>query len=197
MKSSGLRARMDRHKHRKRNRMSEHNPPLTLLAREGEARPVSEDRASFDIATDLPTMISPPLAALEPADTSASVTLELREELASLEPEWTAFQRTAACTVFQTFEWLTKWRQHVGNLRGTRPAIVLGRDANGALLFILPLAIETQGPIRGLTWLGSGLCDYNAPLLAHDFWRYVGDFTALWHEARQRLQSSPRLRFHC
>ena len=109
--------------------MSEHNLPLTLLAREGEARPIAEDRASFD-AADLPTTISPPLAAITPSD--ASVTLELREDLASLEPEWTTFQRTAACTVFQTFEWLTKWQQHVGNLRGTRPAIVLGRDLHGA-----------------------------------------------------------------
>jgi CelD/BcsL family acetyltransferase involved in cellulose biosynthesis len=182
-------------KYRKRNRMSENNLPLTLLAREGEARPIAEDRASFDIAVDLPSTISPPLAALEPADTNASVTLELREELASLEPEWTAFQHTAACTVFQTFEWLTKWQQHVGNFRGTRPAIVLGRDASGALLFILPLAIETRGSIRRLTWLGSDLCDYNAPLIARDFWRHIGDFTALWREAQQLLQGHPRLRF--
>src|SRR5690348_4150329 len=77
-------------KHRKRNRMSEHNLPLTLLAREGDARPMAEDRASFEIVTELPTMISPPLAAPEAIDASASVTLELREELASLEPEWTA-----------------------------------------------------------------------------------------------------------
>jgi CelD/BcsL family acetyltransferase involved in cellulose biosynthesis len=175
--------------------MSEHNLPLTLLAREGEARPISEDRASFDIAADLPTTFSPPLAAIEPSNARASVTLELREELASLEPEWAAFQRTAACTVFQTFEWLSKWQQHVGNLRGTRPAIVLGRDEHGALLFILPLAIETQGPIRRLTWLGSELCDYNAPLIARDFWRHVGDFAALWREAQRLLQSNPRLRF--
>ena len=175
--------------------MSEHNLPLTILAREGEARPTSEDRASVDIAADLPTMMSPPLVALEPTDMRASVTLELREELTGLEPEWTAFQRTAACTVFQTFEWLSKWQQHVGNLRGTRPAIVLGRDAHGALLFILPLAIEMQGPIRRLTWLGSDLCDYNAPLIARDFWRHVGDFAALWREAQRSLQSNPCLRF--
>jgi CelD/BcsL family acetyltransferase involved in cellulose biosynthesis len=175
--------------------MSEHNLPLTLLAREGEACPISEDRASFDIAADLPTTMCPPLAAVEPTDASASVTLELHEDLASLQPEWTAFQSTAACTVFQTFEWLSKWQQHVGNLRGTRPAIVLGRDASGALLFILPLAIERRGPIRQLTWLGSELCDYNAPLIAHDFWRHVGDFGALWREAQRLLQSNPRLRF--
>jgi CelD/BcsL family acetyltransferase involved in cellulose biosynthesis len=185
--------------------MSEHNLPLTLLARESEARPISEDRASFDLAADLPVAISPPIAAVEPIDASASVTLELREELDSLEPEWTEFQRTAACTVFQTFEWLTKWQRHIGNLRGTCPAIVLGRDEHGGLLFILPLAVETQGPIRRLTWLGSELCDYNAPLIGPDFWRHVdwrhidrrhvGDFAALWRAALRLLQSNPRLRF--
>jgi CelD/BcsL family acetyltransferase involved in cellulose biosynthesis len=173
--------------------MSEHNLPSTLLAPEGEARPMSEDRASFDIAADLPTVTSPPLAAIEPSE--ASVTLELRENLSSLEPEWTSFQRTAACTVFQTFEWLAKWQQHIGTLLGTRPAIVLGRDEHGALLFILPLAIETQGPIRRLTWLGSELCDYNAPLIARDFWRHVRDFPALWREAKRLLQGSPHLCF--
>ncbi len=175
--------------------MSEHNLPLTLLVREGEARPLSEDRASFDLAADLPTTISPPLAAIEPSDASASVALELREDLASLQPEWTVFQRTGACTVFQTFEWLSKWQQHVGNLRGIRPAIVLGRDAHGVLLFILPLAIETHGPIRRLTWLGAELCDYNAPLIARDFWRHVDAFDALWRQALRLLQSNPRLRF--
>jgi CelD/BcsL family acetyltransferase involved in cellulose biosynthesis len=186
---------MERDKHRKQNRMSEHNLPLTLLAREGEARPIEEDRASFDLAADLPTATSPPLAALEPIDTSASVALELHEDLASLEPEWTAFQRMAACTVFQTFEWVAKWQQHIGNLRGTHPAIVLGRDAHGVLRFILPLAIETPGPFRRLTWLGSELCDYNAPLIARDFCRHVDGFDALWRRAQRLLQSHPRLRF--
>src|SRR5262249_60662901 len=144
---------------------------------------------------NLRTRLRPPLAAIEQSDTRPSVTLELRESLASMEPEWTAFQRTAACTVFQTFEWLAKWQQHVGDPRGTRPAIVLGRNAHGVPLFILPLAIETHGPIRRLTWLGSELCDYNAPLIARDFWAHVGDFTEVWSKVLCLLRSDPRLRF--
>jgi len=138
--------------------MLDHNPPLTLLAREGEARLPTEDNdrtASFDQrAGDLPSWKSPPLAMIESADASASagITLELRDDLVSLEAEWTAFEGSAQCAVFQTFAWLTRWQQHIGRLGGTRPAIVLGRDERGALLFILPLAIEARGPIRRLTW---------------------------------------------
>src|SRR5262249_12150351 len=123
------------------------------------------------------------------------VTLELRDDLASLAAEWTAFERSAACTVFQTFGWLAKWQQHIGKLNGTRSAIVLGRSERGALLFILPLAIEMRGPIRRLTWLGSELCDYNAPLIARDFWAHVGDFTEVWSKVLCLLRSDPRLRF--
>src|SRR5262245_9623082 len=178
--------------------MLDHNPPLTLLAREGEARLHTGDNdrtASFDQrAGDLPSWRSPPLAPTDPL-ASARVTLELRDDLASLEAEWTAFERSAECTVFQTFEWLVKWQQHIGELGGTRPAIVLGRSEGGVLLFILPLAIETRGPIRHLTWLGSELCDYNAPLLARDFWRHIDDFTELWGKVLHLLRGDPRLRF--
>ena len=181
--------------------MLDHNPPLTLLARDGEARLHAEDRdqaASFDQAAgDLPTWKSPPLAMVEASDAfaSAGVRLELRDDLSSLEAEWTAFERSAECTVFQTFGWLAKWQQRIGSLGGTRPAMVLGRSEGGALLFILPLAIETRGPIRRLIWLGSELCDYNAPLIARDFWAHVGDFTELWGKVLRLLRSDPRLHF--
>ncbi len=195
MNYSGFGATMGLRKplHRKLSRMSEHNLPLTLLAREGEARPYAED-ASFDPA-DLPSAISPPLAAIEDAVPSTSITLELRDDLSGLVQEWTAFQRSAECTVFQTFEWLATWQRHIGALNKTRPAVVLGRDERGGILFILPLAIEARGPVRRLTWLGSELCDYNAPLIARDFWRYAGDFADLWRRVLNLLQSDPRLRF--
>jgi len=178
--------------------MLDHNPPLTLLAREGEARLHTGDgdrMAVFDqAASDLPTWKSPPLAPADPL-AGTPVTLELRDDLSSLDAEWTAFERSAECTAFQTFAWLAKWQQHIGSLDGTRPAIVLGRDERGVLLFILALAIETRGPIRRLTWLGSELCDYNAPLLARDFWRHIDDFSELWGKVVQLLRSDPRLRF--
>jgi CelD/BcsL family acetyltransferase involved in cellulose biosynthesis len=50
--------------------------------------------------------------------------------------------------------------------------------------------------VRQLAWLGSDLCDYNAPLLAAGFSDSAAarDFPALWGEARKMLQQRPRHR---
>ena len=127
----------------------------------------------------------------------SDIQIEVYCDLESIEPEWREFERKADCTVFQTFGWLTKWQQHIGTRTGTSPAIVLGRDADGRLLFIMQLAIVQRGPIRYLTWLGSELCDYNAPLLADDFSTRLQPtrFVGLWEQIIRLLRGSARLRF--
>src|SRR3954463_15067264 len=97
---------------------------------------------------------------------SDHIELAIHTDLVSAQPDWNALQSPAGCTVFQTYEWLSAWQRHVGARNGVTPCIVVGRDAGGSVLFILPLAIQTAGIARELTWLGSELCDYNTPLLA-------------------------------
>src|SRR6266849_1251895 len=127
----------------------------------------------------------------------SGISLRVYGDLCEVEREWKAFERRADCTVFQTFDWLAKWQRHIGKPKETVPAIVLGANAEAHLLFILQLAVETRGPFRRLTWLGSELCDYNAPLLAEDFSRNVSAdrFGELWQEIVRLLQSNPRFRF--
>src|SRR5262245_42376407 len=129
--------------------------------------------------------------------TWAGISLRVYGDLGEVEREWKAFERRADCTVFQTFDWLAKWQRHIGKRKDTVPAIVLGGDAEGELLFILQLAIERRGPLRRLTWLGSELCDYNAPLLAEGFARHVSAdrFVPLWQEIMRLLRTNPRFRF--
>src|SRR5262245_4727123 len=91
------------------------------------------------------------------------INIVVHDDLTSIEPEWRRFQESADCTVFQTFDWLAAWQCHIGRLEGAVPAIVAGRRADGELLFLIPLAV-TPGLVRRLTFLGSDLCDYNAPL---------------------------------
>jgi CelD/BcsL family acetyltransferase involved in cellulose biosynthesis len=127
----------------------------------------------------------------------ADIEVQVFGDLAGIEAEWKTFERKADCTVFQTFGWLAKWQQHIGTRNGTSPAIVFGRAGDGKLCFIMQLAIERRGPIRRLTWLGSELCDYNAPLLAEDFSQRVepARFVALWDEIVGLLRGQAQFGF--
>jgi CelD/BcsL family acetyltransferase involved in cellulose biosynthesis len=132
-----------------------------------------------------------------PSLVRADILLSVHEDIAEIEPEWRAFERRADGTVFQTCEWLATWQRHIGVLRQTRPAVVVARDGSGQMLFLLPLAVERAGLASRLTWLGAGLCDYNAPLLAFDFSLRVNRrrFQSLWDDIAARLRSHPRLRY--
>lgn len=125
---------------------------------------------------------------MQPA-VAAAVNVSLTSGLASLEREWREFEGSAACTPFQTYDWLSTWQRCVGEKAGVTPAIVTARR-HGKLLFILPLAAHRKGRMRQLTFLGHTLCDYNAPLLAPDFSAQVSDtqFRALWKSALALLQ---------
>ncbi len=153
-----------------------------------------------DVEPEFPPPVSPPIegaAARLSESTWSGISLRVYGDLGEVEREWKAFERRADCTVFQTFDWLAKWQRHIGKRKDTVPAIVLGGNAEGHLLFILQLAIETRGPVRRLTWLGSELCDYNAPLLAEDFSRNLSGerFVALWREIIRLLRTNPRFCF--
>jgi len=125
------------------------------------------------------------------------VFLQVHTDLESLESEWRRFEAAADCTAFQCYDWLSKWQRHIGLPRSVQPAIGVGRDPQGRLLFVFPLAVERRGFVRRLTWLGSDLCDYNGPLLAPeaaDHFR-TGRFRLLWSEILALLRADPRLRF--
>jgi CelD/BcsL family acetyltransferase involved in cellulose biosynthesis len=150
---------------------------------------------------NLPSTISPPLAGTHPdfaeSASGSDIDLKIHGDLAALEQEWKAFERHADCTVFQTFDWLAAWQRHIGARNKTVPAVIFGCHDNGTLLFILPFAIEIKGLVRRLTWLGSDLCDYNAPLLAEHFPEHVDAdrFVLLWQDIIGRLRATPRFRF--
>ena len=123
--------------------------------------------------------------------------VSLHADMLEIEADWRRFEQRADCTVFQSFTWLSTWLCHIGQPKGTRAAIAVGRDDHGELLFILPLAVERHGLVRTLTWLGSDNNDYNAPLLAPHLLQLISgkDFLALWRHILQRIQSEQHWRF--
>jgi CelD/BcsL family acetyltransferase involved in cellulose biosynthesis len=99
--------------------------------------------------------------------------------------------------VFQSFEWLSTWQRHIGAPQGVRPAIVIGRGPDRAILFLLPLATQRCAFTRELVWLGMQLCDYTGPLLAADFSARVDreTFASIWRELLRTLSAHPRFGF--
>jgi len=121
-----------------------------------------------------------------------NVELSLHHDLASIEADWRAFEANADCTAFQTFDWLSAWFRNIGVHEASQPAIVIGRY-EGTILFLMPFATEGSAGLLKITWLGSFLCNYNGPVLAHDFARRVSSlqFAQIWQDIqallRQRL----------
>jgi len=124
------------------------------------------------------------------------LSIHIFSELNAVEAEWRRFERTAGCTAFQTFDWLAAWQKHIGERRGVRPVVAVGRFADGDVAFILPLCVMRGHLARRLCWLGQDLCDYNAPLLAPDFSQRVTpeSFLAAWHDLQVQMQCEPALR---
>jgi CelD/BcsL family acetyltransferase involved in cellulose biosynthesis len=124
------------------------------------------------------------------------LSIQIFSELGAVEAEWRQFERTADCTAFQTFDWLATWQNHVGERRGARPVIAVGRFAEGDVAFIVPLCLMRRHLARRLCWLGQDLSDYNAPLLAADVSERTTpeDFLAAWHELQMQMQCEPLLR---
>ncbi len=139
-------------------------------------------------------------APAQPAAASAAVrdfALTVYDDLTAVENAWRGFQQDADCTAFQSFEWLSTWQRHIGARNGVTPCIVVVRDRNDATVMILPLAVRRAGLARELVWLGSELCDYNAPLLARDSGTRLdaAKFESLWRGALALVQRNPRVRF--
>src|SRR5262249_40961879 len=111
----------------------EATPRMALSLRAGHADAGNE--------LELPLSASPPLsvAATAPAErvSGSGVSLRVHSDLAEVADEWRTFERHADHTAFQSFDWLAAWQRHIGARCGTIPAIVVGRDADGELLFIL------------------------------------------------------------
>jgi len=155
-------------------------------------------RVQKDVFLRVPERSAPPshLKLVKPVSLQG-IRLAVHYDLSEIERDWRAFEKNATCTVFQTFGWLSKWQRHIGAREAILPAIVTGRDTDGTLLFILPLAIQTRGAIRRLTWLGHELCDYNAPIAAPDFLRGADTegFATLWRKIVTQIRETARARF--
>ena len=138
-----------------------------------------------------------PLSRASEISEAGELRLTVYEDLHEAESVWRALEREADSTVFQSFEWQSAFQRHVGERLGLRPSIVLVADGAGATLALFALSVRASRFARELAWLGSELCDYNAPLLAPGFdARFDRDrFLALWNQIAGAVRSRPQLQY--
>ncbi len=118
-----------------------------------------------------------------------SVLLSVHNEFSSVEAVWRRFEKVADGFVFQTYDFLATWYEHIGARANVDLQIVVAWGSKAKPLMILPLGIEKTGPLSKLSWLGGDLNDYNGPLLAPNFRDHVapGEFVTLWDDIQAVL----------
>jgi CelD/BcsL family acetyltransferase involved in cellulose biosynthesis len=123
------------------------------------------------------------------------IRLKVYDDLSAAEAVWRYVERSADCTVFQCYDWISTWQRHIGERNGLKPAIVVAYEGDRVLM-LLPLAIRRSGLLRRLTWLGGEFCDYGAPLLAADFSSRVTrpGFLLIWQQITAFLQQDRKFR---
>ncbi len=110
------------------------------------------------------------------------ISLELFDELEPVCHDWQALEAEAVCTPFHTYAWSHAWRTHVESMSEVRTAIVVGRDDNGTVQMILPLALRKHGPVTALEWLSGEHATYTGGLFHPSFLNQLSktDFLVLW-----------------
>src|SRR5215210_2494486 len=123
------------------------------------------------------------------------IRLKVYDSLDEAEAIWRYVERSADCTIFQSYDWVRVWHRHIGTQNKLRPAIVVVHEGDSVLM-LLPLALRRTGLIRRLTWLGGEFCDYWAPLLAPDFSQRVAPdrFADIWLQVTAHLQQQRKFR---
>jgi len=100
----------------------------------------------------------------------------------------------ACAYVFQCRELLSIWLRTIGVARGTRPLFVQVSGQNRAPLMLIPLGIENRRGVRVLSFLDSGVCDYNAPVLFPGADQINADaMHGIWRQIESRLPAHDAL----
>ena len=100
--------------------------------------------------------------------------LRIVKDLDAAREAWLVFEEKAACTPFQTYQWMHAWQIAVSGRNSVSPLIVLGLLGD-KLAFILPFAIEHWHGTRRLIWFGHELADYNGALIDPDTLKRLAD----------------------
>ncbi len=97
------------------------------------------------------------------------LTLQLFRDIAPLEAEWRALEEAPHCSIHQTFDWCSSWLNHDAR----RPLVIVARFTGGEqenrIAFILPLIVDTLGPVRFARYIGAPFANLNFGVFSDAF----------------------------
>ncbi|MBV9558720.1 MAG: GNAT family N-acetyltransferase [Pseudolabrys sp.] len=105
------------------------------------------------------------------------VDLTLGADFTALAPEWFALESQGTASIFQTHGFLDAWCRLAAAAAGETPLFVTGR-CNGALQFILPLALTRRSGLTVMTWLAQSHANYGMGLLRPDAFAFFATHSA-------------------
>jgi CelD/BcsL family acetyltransferase involved in cellulose biosynthesis len=81
--------------------------------------------------------------------------IKILNDLTAAKPDWLELEGTnSLSTPYQHFAWVSCWYEYLGKAAGVTPYIVVGQDATGRPLFLLPLASVRIGPLTVARFVG-------------------------------------------
>lgn len=91
--------------------------------------------------------------------------IDTYDGFSSLEPVWKDLELRASSTVFQSYDFLSSWLEHVGRNSGIKPVIV-SYSENNVVKAIFPACVAHKYHLKFLTWLGGfHIVDYGNILM--------------------------------
>lgn len=93
----------------------------------------------------------------------STIEISISTEFREVEELWRAFERSAAASPYQQFDWLEPWYRHIGAALGYTPLLVVGRIGGDPVL-LWPMATRRAGGLTICQWLGGKQNNYNLGL---------------------------------
>ncbi len=95
--------------------------------------------------------------------------ISIHRDLDQVAAIWQTFETSAACTLFQSFDWIEAWQRHAAQATHEQLAVAIGWDPTNTPLMILPLALKRRFGLLTLSWYGQDHANYNLGLFDPEF----------------------------
>lgn len=115
---------------------------------------------------------------------SSDLNFTIVDRLEVVQDVWQRFQKTAATSPHQSFEWVSAWLDRSDEGRAQEVKIVVVSTNTGSCIAILPLGIRRERGCSILEWLGGNQGNYASGLFCRDAWdgSAAPDFASLWSD---------------